>query len=104
VLIGVGGAGTVLGVVGVVSNNKKLTDAENACPTRMGCDASITDKGNKARSGITTSFVITGVGAAVAAGGVVWLIFDRKSANQDQARLTPVVGQGFAGLTFDGSF
>jgi tetratricopeptide (TPR) repeat protein len=105
VLIGVGGAGTVLGVVGVVSNNKKLSDAEAACPSRMGCDASITDKGNKARSGLTTSGVIAGVGVAVAAGGVVWLIIDHKNVNQsNQARLTPLVGQGFAGLSFDGSF
>jgi tetratricopeptide (TPR) repeat protein len=112
VVIGVGGAVTIVGVIGYASANKKLKDATDRCGgDRVNCmDTSAVDDGNKARTDLTTSGVVAGVGVAAVVGGVIWWVVDKKrvdSANQPavaRTRLYPVLGQQLTGLSLTGSF
>lgn len=111
VVMGVGGLVTIVGVAGYASANKKLKEATDRCGgDRSNCrDTQAASDGNKARTDLTTSGVVAGVGVAAVAGGVIWWVVDKSrvdSANQGVARtrLYPVLDHQQAGLAFSGSF
>ncbi len=111
IVMGVGGAVTVVGVIGYAGANKNLNDATDRCGgDRANCmNTQAADDGNKARSDMTASGVIAGVGVAAVAGGVIWWAVDGKRvarANQSasRTRLYPVLGRDQAGLSLSGSF
>jgi hypothetical protein len=112
VVMGVGGVVTVVGVIGYASANKKIKDATDRCGgNRVDCmDTTAVNDGNKARTDLTTSGVIAGVGVAAVVGGAIWWIVDKKRvdhANQQpvaRTRLYPVVGRELTGLSLTGTF
>jgi tetratricopeptide (TPR) repeat protein len=108
IVIGVGGAAALVGVVGLGTNKKKLDDASAICPDRDKCnDAQVREDGNAARAGMNASGALLGVGLAAVAGGVVWYVLDGNrvaQANSASATLVPVVGPKLAGLSWSGSF
>jgi hypothetical protein len=113
IVIGVGGAASLVGIAGLVSNKKKLDDATAQCdPGRTNCPEDVAQDGNDARSAMQGSGVLLGVGLAAVAGGVVWAVLDGKrvaQANASASRshrpaLVPVVGPELAGLSWSGSF
>lgn len=117
IVMGIGGGAVILGTVGYANNKKKLDDATARCGPngREKCeDPTAVQDGNDARTALTASGVILGVGVAAVAAGVVWFILDGKrvaAANQAGApvkarriSLVPVVGPEVAGLNWSGSF
>jgi hypothetical protein len=113
VVTGTGAAVAVLGVVGLAANKKKLNDAEARCPNHVcqpGDTTGIQD-GNDARAALTRSGVITGIGGALIAGGVVWLVLDRdrvakanSTATWSRPRFDALVSPQLAGLSVSGAF
>lgn len=113
IVIGIGGAATIVGAIGYVSNKQKMDDAAAKCGDggRGMCtnDQAVID-GNEARKGLTTSGIVMGVGAAAVVGGFVWWYIDGKrvaSAQVEPARRTalfPVVSHELTGVGFSGSF
>jgi hypothetical protein len=113
IVIGIGGAATIVGAIGYVSNKQKMDDAAAKCGGggRVMCedDQAVID-GNDARRGLTTSGVVMGVGAVAVIGGFVWWYLDGKrvaSAQREPARraaLFPVVSPELTGVGFSGSF
>jgi hypothetical protein len=111
VLVGVGGAAVVAGVVLYAIGAGKVSSAENNCPGHV-CNAGDTadvQKGNDGRSLETAGGVVLGVGAAAAAAGLVWHFMEPTtptSSSGARTRVTPVIGGpgGFAGLSIAGSF
>lgn len=110
---GIGGAGVVAGVVGVVFGlqaSSKNSDATHLCGSDLVC----TDKDaynqakqdvSDAKSKATLSTVMFGVGLAAIAGGVVVLVTaPREPERATAAHLVPVVHDGGAGLALTGVF
>jgi hypothetical protein len=113
IMIGLGGAATIVGTIGYLSNKSKIDDLANQCedPARhKGCPAEVETEGNEARKQMTTSGVLAGVGLAVVGGGFVWWYLDGKRVARENGaasrrpELTPLVGPEFAGLSLSGSF
>lgn len=111
----VAGAGGVVLIVGAViygSGAKDIKDSEDACPNRV-CPAGPNQaaeikKGEDARKKATTGGVITGVGAAGVAGGLIWYFAQPKRARVAgtllRPEIAPAVSPGFAGLSLSGAF
>lgn len=113
IVMGLGGAATIVGGIGVLSNKKKINDADEECGgNRNMCPFAIAKRGNDARSALNTYGIVAGVGVAAVAGGLVWYILDGQRVERvngaDQSsrlrRLTPLVGREFAGLSWSGAF
>jgi hypothetical protein len=113
IVIGVGGAASIVGVAGLLTNKKKLDDATAQCdPGRTNCPEDVARDGNDARSAMQGSGVLLGVGLAAVAGGVVWAVLDGKRVAEANASaslprrpsLVPMVGRELAGLSWAGSF
>lgn len=111
------GAGVVAAGVGTVvflGGSSKRDDATNRCPQKddsgvrtcpPGVDSAAVTRDYDAATGqMTAGGVVIGVGAALAIGGVVWLVVDRVSSRASTAstRLLPLVGNhaGGVALTF----
>lgn len=112
----VAGAGAVVTVVGVVvfaSGAKDVKHYEDVCPNH---DCSQTkdplgnrDAANSARNKKITGGVITGIGAATLAGGLIWYFVQPRSTETATGSLlkpqvSPAVSSGFAGLALSGAF
>ncbi|MDF3066538.1 MAG: hypothetical protein K0R38_2139 [Polyangiaceae bacterium] len=116
ILIGVGGAAVIVGTIGIVGNKKKVDDANDECGgNRNMCPFDVAKRGNDARTALNASAVITGAGALLVGGGIVWYILDSQrveranrtvasSERSLRARVIPVVGPGVAGLSLSGAF
>ncbi len=111
ILIGLGGAATIVGTIGVISNKKKISDADAECGgNRNACPTEVANRGNDARSALNSSAVIAGAGLLAIGGGVVWYILDDSRVSNANAsarlrpRLTPVLGPAVAGLSVSGAF
>jgi tetratricopeptide (TPR) repeat protein len=114
IVIGLGGAATIVGTIGYVSNKSKIDDLANQCEkpaTHEGCPPNVKTDGNEARKQMTTSAVLGGVGLAAVGAGFVWWYLDgkrveRANSNSTSRRpvLTPIVGPEVAGLSLSGSF
>jgi tetratricopeptide (TPR) repeat protein len=113
-LIVAGGGGVVL-LIGVgiyVPAHKDVNDSEAKCPNRVcpaGDDqAANIKKGEDARKKATTGAIVMGVGAAAAAGGLIWYFAQPKKTTNTGTLLrpdvTPTVSPGFAGLSLSGAF
>jgi tetratricopeptide (TPR) repeat protein len=108
VLFGVGAAVMATGVALLAVGASDISSAEGACPNRM-CPASNTsakDQGNTGRALETTGGVALGVGGAAAVAGLIWHFVERPkpSPSGTGTTLTPTLGTGYAGLTFEGRF
>lgn len=114
VLIGLGGAATIVGTIGVISNKKKVDDAAKDCGGNrdMCSDPTAAKRGNDARTAVNTSGVVVGAGVALVLGGVIWYYLDGKrvaKSNHEAVgflhpRVSPLVGTQVAGLSFSGAF
>jgi len=116
----VAGAGGVTMIVGLVVYAKAAKDVkhyESLCPPGSdgtpycgaGADAIATmEAGNKARTRKIVGGVVTGVGAAALAGGLVWYFLQphgRATTGTLQKPLVrPDVSPGFAGIALSGAF
>lgn len=116
ILIGVGGAATIVGTIGIVANKKKVDDADAECGgNRNMCPYAVAKRGNDARTALNASGVIAGAGVALVIGGVVWYFVDgkrvdraneggRAPARSFRARMDPLLAPGVAGLSLSGAF
>lgn len=120
IVIGLGGAAAIVGTIGYVSSKKAMDDAAARCDnpdtvvveTRAMCfDGTAVTDGNKARSNLTVSGVLLGVGVVAVAGGFVWWYLDGRRVASAQAapakRRTafyPVVSPELTGVGMSGSF
>jgi hypothetical protein len=112
VMIGTGGALAITGgVTGLValSRNDQLV---SACNDEDGCDPEDWgDVRDKRDAMATTSTVMFAVGAAAATAGVIMLVVDRRSDDEEmphqsepEISVAPSAGPGFAGLGLNGRF
>jgi tetratricopeptide (TPR) repeat protein len=119
VVVGVGGAVTLVGAISYISNKQKVDDLVAQCDdpktpvveSRDKCPTEIANKGNEARKALTASGFVTGVGVVLVAGGVIWWYLDGKRVDRannqgsiQRPRVTPLVGPQVAGLAFSGAF
>ncbi len=104
IVVGAGGILTVVGVLTYAGGKSKVDDAEAACPDRVCADPAIQNKGNDGREQMNLGGVLTGLGLAGVAGGLVWhFVFD-KPGNPSTGRLAPAVAPGYAGMSYGGTF
>jgi tetratricopeptide (TPR) repeat protein len=105
IVVGVGGAAVVAGVVLYAVGSGDVSTANNACPTRSGCAQSVADQGNNGRTLETVGVVVGAVGIAGVAGGLIWHFMEpTSSSGSPSTGLTPVVAPGYAGLNLGGQF
>jgi hypothetical protein len=113
IVVGAGGAVTLVGALVYLGGSSKVSDAEKVCTSGRKCPP--TDKGRAAqedgddgRQQMDIGGVLAGVGLAGIAGGLVWhFVFDKPSDAKSASRSTtlqPDVSPGYAGVTFGGSF
>jgi tetratricopeptide (TPR) repeat protein len=108
IVVGAGGALVVTGALLLASGSGKVSSANNACPSHLGCPQSVADMGNSGRS-LEAVGIVAGIAGIVAVGaGLVWHFTESGSAPATATTrgttLTPVVTPGFAGMSFGGSF
>jgi tetratricopeptide (TPR) repeat protein len=114
VLVGVGGAALVTGVIVYAVGAGAISSAQNDCPSRMNCANSVADKGNGGRSTEVAGAVVGGIGIAAAAAGVVWEIVGSKGSGSPAAAsvspaapthvsLAPAFAPGYVGLNLGGA-
>jgi hypothetical protein len=115
VMIGIGGAVTIVGTIGYISNKQKVNDFVAQCDNpktpvvegRDQCPIDIANKGNDARKAVTASGVVTVAGGALLVGGVIWWYLDGKRTTQASLQrplVTPLVAPQLAGLSLSGAF
>jgi len=111
----VAGAGGVVLIVGAAMYGKASKDVshyEDLCPNRdcgTGADATENrEAGNSARTRKIWGGVVTGVGAATLAGGLIWYFVQPRhgasSATLHKPLVSPAVAPGFAGVALSGAF
>lgn len=103
----VAGGGLAIGVVGAIiyfPAKSDISDFEKLCGgSSRQCPNGIEDDANSARSKANVGGILAGVGAAALVGGVVWyLLAPEEPATAN--RVTPLVGKGFTGFGWSGSF
>jgi tetratricopeptide (TPR) repeat protein len=107
IVVGVGGAAVLTGVVLYIVGSGKVSNAEAACGANHDkCPANspaIAD-GNSGRTLETVGVIAGAVGIAAVAGGLVWHFMEPTSASGPAAGLAPVVTPGYAGIALDGRF
>ncbi len=115
VMVGVGGAAAVAGVVMLVIGQGKISDSKAGCPNPSACPMGVNDPTPAARQdlqgqGNTLSAVggvIGGVGVAAIVGGLIWH-FTESTGPEARAQLRPVVSPavspGYAGLSLGARF
>jgi tetratricopeptide (TPR) repeat protein len=111
----VAGAGGVVLIVGAGVYGKAakdLTHYEDLCPNRdcgnSAGAAANKEAGNEARTRKIWGGVVTGVGAATLAGGLIWYFVQPRrtasSASLQKPLVSPAVAPGFAGIALSGAF
>jgi hypothetical protein len=108
VVVGAGGALVVTGALLLVVGSGKVSTANNACPSHIGCPQSIADSGNTGRL-METIGIIGGIAGIVGVGaGLVWHFTEAgpapTTATTRGTYVSPVVTPGFAGMSLGGSF
>ena len=110
VLVGVGGAAAVAGIVLLVVGQGKISESKDKCPIPPGGMARVCVGGVNGDSlqseGNTLSAVggvVGGVGVAAIAGGLIWH-FTESTGPETRARIRPDVRPGYAGLTVGAHF
>lgn len=105
VVVGVGGAAVVGGIVLYAVGSSDVSTAQNRCPSRSNCPKSVADQGNSGRTLETVGGVLGGVGLAAVVGGLAWHFLEPTSSTPASAALvSPVVAPGYAGLAVGGAF
>jgi hypothetical protein len=111
IVAGAGGVVLIVGVVVYAGGAKDVKHYEDLCPSHncTGTDAVANqDAANKARTKKITGGVVTGVGAAVLAGGLIWYFVQPRSTETTGSLLkpnvTPALTPGYAGLALSGAF
>jgi len=111
----VAGAGGVVFIVGAAMYGKASKDVshyEEICPNRdcgNGADAAANrEAANSARNRKIWGGVVTGVGAATLAGGLIWYFVQPRhgtsAATLRKPEFSPAVAPGFAGVALSGAF
>jgi hypothetical protein len=118
VVTGVGGVVLIVGVAVYAKAAKDTKNFEDQCPNRV-CDTSkmgyqaLIDGGNDARSREITGGVVTGIGAATVAGGLLWYFLaphgggtsaTASAGTLSHPLVTPAVSPGFSGVSLSGAF
>jgi hypothetical protein len=107
VVVGVGGAAVVGGVVLYAVGSSDVSTAQNQCPSRSNCPKNVADQGNSGRTLETVGGVLGGVGLAAVIGGLAWHFLEPTSpasASASATRVSPIVAPGYAGLAVGGAF
>jgi len=108
VVVGVGGAALVAGVVLYAVGGPQISDAEKTCGSVHVCPpgaagANAISEGNNGRTLETVGVVVGAVGVAGVAGGLLWHFLEPTSGAPSTA-LSPVVAPGYAGVSVGGHF
>jgi hypothetical protein len=104
IVMGLGGAALVGGVVLYVVGSGDVSSAASTCPSRSGCSADVASQGNNGRTLERVGGVVGGVGIGAVVGGLIWHHFDRKSAATAGAGfIRPELCPGYAGITVGSS-
>ena len=108
----------IVGGVVLAGGMKKVSDAEQVCPSHQ-CSKDLPanvandaiEKGNSGRQEQVLGAVLLGVGVAAAGGGLLWYFLSAPSdapskaaAPLRRARAAPAIGPGYAGISLAGSF
>lgn len=111
VVVGVGGAALVAGVVLYAVGGPQISDAEKTCGTQhTNCPpgpagANAISEGNSGRTLETVGVVVGAVGVAGVAGGLLWHFLEPTSTSgAPSTALSPVVAPGYAGVSVGGHF
>jgi len=108
IVTGTGGAVALTGVIVYLSGSSKLSSVEENCPNNRCTSPVFSEEGNTARSQKSLGLILTGTGAAVATGGLVWLLLSghsNASASSAQGvRFQPHVGIHYGGFLAEGRF
>ena len=116
IVAGGGGLITIFGLIVYAGGSKDVTHYESVCPNHncgTGPDATANaSAANTARNKKITGGVITGVGLATVAGGLVWYFLAPRSGASTSAsagtlhkpRVDPALSPGFAGVALSGAF
>jgi len=106
IVVGVGGAAVVAGVVLFAVGAGDVSTAEKTCPDHKNCnDVNAQNTGNTGRSLETVGVVAGAVGVAAVAGGLLWHFLETPGApSTTGATVTPVVAPGYAGMGLGGRF
>jgi hypothetical protein len=106
VVVGVGGAAVVAGVVLFAVGAGDISTAEKTCPDHSNCnDVNAQNTGNTGRSLETVGVIAGAVGVAAVAGGLLWHFLETPGApSTTGATVTPVVAPGYAGVGLGGRF
>ena len=115
IVAGAGGAAFIVGGIVYLAAAKDVKDIEDKCPNHnCGTGAAATQNasdGNSARSRKIAGGIVTVVGAAGLAGGLIWYFASPRSSETSASagtllkpRVDPEVTPGFAGLSLSGAF
>jgi tetratricopeptide (TPR) repeat protein len=106
IVVGVGGAAVVAGVVLFAVGAGDISTAEKTCPVHNNCnDPNAQSTGNTGRTLETVGVVAGSVGVAAVVGGLLWHFLETPGApSTTGATVTPVVAPGYAGLGLGGRF
>jgi hypothetical protein len=109
IVAGVGLAGAGAGVVLIIIGEGKVSESEEECPDRKNCPTKVADKGNSGRNLSTAGAIVTAVGGAAIAGGLIWQLgFNHPRATtaaaQRGVRVAPVVSPAHQGVLVTGRF
>ncbi len=103
IAVGAGVAALAGGVIMYAVGAPKISDAENVCPTRMNCAATVAGEGNDGRSLETAGITVGSVGLAAVVAGLVWHFTEHpKTASTALApgvRIEPMLAPGVAGIS-----
>jgi tetratricopeptide (TPR) repeat protein len=106
VLVGVGAAAVVTGVVLLAVGSGDVSSAEGQCGSAHNMcppGSNAINTGNTGRTLEGAGYVVGGVGLAAAAGGLVWHFVEPTSPTVGNF-LTPSVGPGYGGISFAARF
>lgn len=106
IVVGVGGAAAIAGVVLFAVGAGDISTAEQKCPVHNNCnDSSVQSTGNTGRTLETVGVVAGSVGVAAVVGGLLWHFMEPTSGSSTAGTtVTPVVAPGYAGLGLGGRF
>jgi hypothetical protein len=109
VVVGVGGAAVVTGIVLFAVGAGDISSAEKQCQGRACTTTAAVNLGNNGRSLENLGGGVIGGGLAVAAAGIVWHFLEKTNdgagaAPAEGTRVHPVVAPGYAGVALDHSF
>jgi hypothetical protein len=102
ILVGVGGAAVIGGVVLYGVGISDVNSAVDACPTRSHCSSGVADQGNRGRSLEAAGGIVGGIGIAAVGGGLLWHFLTR--SNDSSPAPTVSFGPGSGSVSLAGRF